>query len=356
MHMQPGGWRRKLKLVVFALAPVTLITGGVEAFLRVLEWDKPQLQAPMLVCESAGLHQPDDDLFWTLHPDQHVFFQDAWITTNRLGLRSPEVPAKELGEFRILCLGESTTFGAGVSDFETYAARLEHYLGAWDSGMKYRVINAGVSAYSSFQSLKYLELRGLGLEPDIVLFYHEYNDSLQTLARDGGPRDEASLAVTDMQLFHSQRNKLHRALLSRLAIYRAITYQTARQRIAKSDSTSHSDASKTWNAAATDLPVRVTSAEKRQILEELVATCERNRVRLVVMHPSYRDSERHECDLTQFCQSREVPLFEAHDSLHPADRKGRTLFLDSIHPNVHGHDRLARDLFSFLRAQGYVGR
>ena len=53
------------------------------------------------------------------------------------------------------------------------------------------MINAGVSGYTSFQSRKYLELRGLELKPDLVLFYHEQNDFLKAEFSDRELYDEA---------------------------------------------------------------------------------------------------------------------------------------------------------------------
>src|SRR5262245_7988462 len=45
---------------------------------------------------------------------------------NSLGLRGPETSAnKAEGTFRILCLGDSFTFGAGVREEDTFARRLQ---------------------------------------------------------------------------------------------------------------------------------------------------------------------------------------------------------------------------------------
>jgi lysophospholipase L1-like esterase len=251
-------------------------------------------------------------------------------------------------------LGESTTFGAGVLAKGTYSAQLERNLEEVDLHHVYTVINAGVSAYSSFQSLKYLELRGLRLKPDLVLFYHEYNDSLETIGRDGGPKDEASLAATDMQLYQSRRNSLHRALLARSATYRFITYFMARHRIERPSVTPHPVTDDDGKPVTTELPVRVAPAERRQILEQLHELCEKNRIALVVIHPSYRDSDRHRCILTNVCADHHVLMFEAYDSLHPSDADVKDLYLDDVHPNVIGHARLARDLCSFLVDAGLV--
>jgi hypothetical protein len=56
----------------------------------------------------------------------HTFEFDYEITTNSLGLRGKEINKnKEPGVYRILMLGDSSTFGWGVKDNESFPAQLE---------------------------------------------------------------------------------------------------------------------------------------------------------------------------------------------------------------------------------------
>ena len=94
--------------------------------------------------------------------------------------------AKPPGVFRILSLGESTTFGDKLEATENYSYRLEELLNADPTlGRRVEVWNCGIPAYSTYQSLRWLELDGLGFQPDLVLFYHEINDFLPTHHRTG---------------------------------------------------------------------------------------------------------------------------------------------------------------------------
>ena len=67
------------------------------------------------------------------------------------------------------------------------------------------MINAGLSACSSTQSLRYLKLRGPGLDPDMVLFCREVNDYLPTIIR-LTEMDEVGIQKTDRQLYDSRLN------------------------------------------------------------------------------------------------------------------------------------------------------
>jgi len=94
-----------------------------------------------------------------------------------LGFRGDEFPAaKPAGEFRIVCLGGSTTYTSFVDDpAGSYPAQLERSLR--DSGCEnVRVINAGCQGWSSWESLLGFELRVLDLEPDLAIVYHGVND------------------------------------------------------------------------------------------------------------------------------------------------------------------------------------
>lgn len=50
------------------------------------------------------------------------------VSVNSLKLRDIEIKPKEANEYRILCLGDSFTFGLGVNDNETYPRILEQIL------------------------------------------------------------------------------------------------------------------------------------------------------------------------------------------------------------------------------------
>lgn len=93
------------------------------------------------------------------------------------GFRGSAAPLpKPPGEFRIACLGGSTTYGSTVDAPEqAYPAQLEAELRR-RSGRSVRVVNAGASGWSSLESLINLQTRVLELDPDLVIVYHNIND------------------------------------------------------------------------------------------------------------------------------------------------------------------------------------
>lgn len=131
-----------------------------------------------LVLRIAGygnleIYAPDEKLFWRLKPNQQCFTKvnRKPVRVNSHGTRGPEFPVeKPPGTIRILSLGDSRTFGWGLSEEETYSSRLERLLqGHVGHQARIEVINAGVNAWSYPQMLVYFRERGLAFSPDLVL-------------------------------------------------------------------------------------------------------------------------------------------------------------------------------------------
>jgi len=364
----------KAKVALFSLLPCAILLVFAEGIVRILGLAEPSLHS-VDVAGGPQLNQADPELFWSLRPNARVIFQGVRVTVNSLGLRGPEIGPKAPNEFRILCLGESTTFGARVHDEETYSAVLSTLLNKNQSARKYTVINAGVSAYSSFQSLKYLELRGFEFEPDVVVFYHEVNDYLPSAIRDAS-NTEIGVLMTDRQLYESRTQSAIRNVSACSALIQWLQYQWAMRKVQRlqfqqvenplkqigmpdmrlGPQMVTTSQGKTRSAQLNEIALgqRVTESERLQNLRDLAAMCKRRGVRLVVVHPSYAMSTRHECVLTRFCQENQVPMLEAYDALHPPSTAADAMFADSWHPTKYGHQRLATALAQFLESQGLL--
>jgi hypothetical protein len=99
------------------------------------------------------------------------------VSSDANGLRAPAHSVeKDLGVFRILLLGCSTTFGWGVADDESLPAQLEAQLRR--SGYaKVEVINGGQPGYSSFQGRRFFEEVAAAYAPDLVMIGYVIQDS-----------------------------------------------------------------------------------------------------------------------------------------------------------------------------------
>ncbi len=119
------------------------------------------------------IYQPDPLLYWRLKPNQDCFTKvdHKPVHINSHSTRGADFETvRPPNTIRILSLGDSRTFGWGVSDSETYSERLRSMLEKSNGGKeKVEVINAGVNAWSYPQILVYFREIALQYHPDVVI-------------------------------------------------------------------------------------------------------------------------------------------------------------------------------------------
>jgi lysophospholipase L1-like esterase len=96
---------------------------------------------------------------------------------NSLGFRGEEIAVpKPDGEFRIVCLGASTTYSLLVADYRrSYPSLLEKTLRS-RGYENVKVVNAGVPAWSTYEILINYLLRIQSLEPDLIIMREAFAD------------------------------------------------------------------------------------------------------------------------------------------------------------------------------------
>ncbi|WP_028586544.1 SGNH/GDSL hydrolase family protein [Desulfocurvus vexinensis] len=84
---------------------------------------------------------------------------------------------KPEGVTRVLCLGDSLTFGQGVLPHEAYPAVLEEHLNrfCWERAVE--VVNLGACGHSLHDSVSGFNLRGAAMAPDLVILTLCNNDA-----------------------------------------------------------------------------------------------------------------------------------------------------------------------------------
>jgi hypothetical protein len=119
----------------------------------------------------------DDPLLGYKHPDSVTYMLGAdQVKINAHGLRDEDVPYVKSGdEKRLLVLGDSVTFGWGVSQGESFTDRMEFQLHK-QHGRRWQVINAGVNGYNTEQEAAFLRVEGMRYSPDYVLLVYVSND------------------------------------------------------------------------------------------------------------------------------------------------------------------------------------
>ena len=108
---------------------------------------------------------------------RHVLYAGGSVTTNTHGFRGREAAvASPSGALRIVGLGDSYMFGQGVSDAETYLARLESDLRSRPATANAETINTAVPGYNTVMEVATLRAKGLAWRPDLIVLEVVGND------------------------------------------------------------------------------------------------------------------------------------------------------------------------------------
>ncbi|HEY3175092.1 MAG TPA: SGNH/GDSL hydrolase family protein [Candidatus Polarisedimenticolia bacterium] len=208
--------RRRVRLAgwtLIVLAPILLfglIEGGVRLFDIQPSIDREAalpvwLDRNILVKESRWIdllsgspkdlrnyyltYRWDRYLFYRLQPNLDLAMTDItapaqirgrtrWVFhTNAKGFNTPDVIyEKPPGTFRIVTLGDSSTFGWGVDTDRIYPHVLRDLLSRRHPGRAIEVVNLGVCGYSSQQGRVLLRREALPYRPDVLVFSYGSND------------------------------------------------------------------------------------------------------------------------------------------------------------------------------------
>jgi lysophospholipase L1-like esterase len=186
----PGRRRVRRWFRAFLAAAPLVVVLGAECALRVAEFppadDPASTAARVLDLSDPRLFTPDPELLWALRPATEFDLGDPAyprFRTNRHGLRGADVPDERApGELRIVCVGDSITFGQGLAEDATLPARLGAHLRSDPrlEGRVVRTVNAGVLGYGSVQGFRLLQ-RIAALRPDVVVWCFGMNDAKPSL-------------------------------------------------------------------------------------------------------------------------------------------------------------------------------
>lgn len=245
------------KLLYSALVSI-LFFGSIEAAARLLVSDSAhgrfrQIRELVLFLgtqESDLMLDVDLQRFWKLRPNVEINDpgNSYWQGTisNSLGFRSPEFTLEmPAGITRIVCFGDSSTFGIGARMEDTWPFQFEEQLNESiefsttvtdrrdDAAplQSFQVINAGVPGYTSYQGLQHMRQELDRLQPDVVF---------------------ASYANNDFWTWDNQTDAEHAAHLNEWSLRRVLLRSRAVQLLDKCLHPPREPASREWADSATN--------------------------------------------------------------------------------------------------------
>jgi lysophospholipase L1-like esterase len=230
---------------------------------------------------SPGPYDPNQEFVDRLRRGLHFR-----VRINALGFRGPEAEAaKRPGAYRILCAGDSYTFGGYVDEEETFPYLLERDLRE-RTGAGVEVINAGVNGYTITDEAAFLGEKGFALKPDAVVVGFVLND-LADLTRRVSSRENQRREAREMSA--SPFTPAKRAL-RRTATYNLLfTLKAGVVGRLGLDPTLHEVPARSVLEATLDARTEELLARYREELARLAEACRRRGVRLALVLFPYHE-------------------------------------------------------------------
>jgi len=134
-----------------------------------LEWER---FAQKVLIRDASARLP-----FQLRPGSEGVLVQSHISINSKGFRGRELADPKGDLYRIVAVGESTTFGLTLApDDKPWAELLEQLIHErLQQGQRVEVVNAGVPSLSLTNNLLRLKEQILPLKPDMIISYHGHN-------------------------------------------------------------------------------------------------------------------------------------------------------------------------------------
>lgn len=358
---RPPSRRRRALYLAVPYAAFVLALAGVEGLVRLssahvssLEFlvAAPEQQAQFRDPFGVRIFEGDPLLFWRLQPNlDRVLWDFTLVTTNARGLRYDRpVGPKPPGVFRVVCLGDSVTFGYRVprvfrnrpDDYDRrwlpYPTLLEERLRREHPGRAIEVIPLAVPGYSSHQGLAWLRRDAGWLRPDVVTALYGWNDISRRRFTDAEAMPTDWLNTTSRGLIYRSQ-----------ALIRAWRWLHPRR-----------------EPSVPGAPgvMRVPRAAYVGNLLAIADLARRDGAGVLLIGPVYRDRlahppegdeiAGHRAALREAARERGIPYLEIPELTEDAHPGNAGLFGEHIHPNHRGHRRLADGVHQALIEHGML--
>jgi len=306
---------------------------------------KMQVASP----QQSTIFEGDPLLLWRLKPNlDHVYWDFTNVSTNAQSFRADyPIGRKPPGTFRIVCLGDSVTFGYRVPpvwpekpndynpEWQPYPMLLEKELRKANPNRSIEVFPMAVPGYTSHQGLAWLR-RDIGyLQPDMVIASFGWNDASLSDAPDRELIDTGRVSVAGRWLIdHSQ------------AIAHATRWFRSRKDVKP--------------VVRTPVP-RVSQKDYVDNFNAIVRLAKDHGAAVIVIGAPYRDSVTNPPEAQLMTQYRawlksdmaknQTPYLEILELTEAAGSVNQGFFGELIHPNHMGHRLMASELLELMSQQ-----
>lgn len=304
---------------------------------------KPNIEARILnhFCPVGG----KDEISFTIH-------------SNSWGFRGPEFKRKKgKNVFRIVCLGDSSTFGWGVESQYMFSSLLSKKLNEEQNGQSFEVINLGLPGFTSYHGIMVFKHLAASLSPDLIIVSFGANDPryVRYSLKDLLDREETMVGAARSFLRNFKTYMLMRRLI--LKVYDPLSPEKLDQRPQQQ---ALSRRAVTLNEFEENLEFFITASQSIGAQTMLLSVCsplkyietvgnvaERYQVPFIDVQKLLFD--HYDKIVNKEIYSAVVSYYErVYTKEELQQHKMLYITVDGCHPNIIGHDLLTKEIFRKL--------
>ena len=323
------------------------------------------------------LFTPDPVIGYRLRPNARTRFVtaefDTEIAVNGQGVRDEaEIGPKPANERRIVVLGDSLVLSVQVEQRQTFCALLQDALNRGSTGVRYRVINAGVQGYGPVEELLFFREVARAFQADLVIqtifVGNDAEEAVTSAPRLRGAARPAAEALSD-SFVDRMRRLARRSMVLQVARLRLVSVTDRLPRVgAPPEPPLQSYAARPAPRIADGLAIARDCV--RAVAAEAAASGARTMVMLMPARFQVDDADYgrlqeavkgaggellRDAATTRFHDALAplaLPQFDALPALRGALPGPDVFFQQTVHLTPRGHEVVARALEAFIRGQG----
>jgi lysophospholipase L1-like esterase len=314
----------------------------------------PQQKMQVANEQQATIFEGDPLLLWRLKPNlDHAVWDFTVLSTNPQHFRADyPTKAKPAGTFRIVCLGDSVTFGYRVPvvwpdkpkeydpEWLPFPMLLEKELRQANLNRQIEVLDMAVPGYTTYQGLAWLRRDIDYLQPDLVIASFGWNDvSVSDVPDREAIRTDWYPVAVRWLIDHSQ------------AFAHATNWLRARNKAEQAKK-------------ITPVP-RVPEDEYIRNFQAIIDLARSRRADIIVIGAPYRDRVtnppeaelmiKYRKALRSSAERWQVPYLEILELTEAAAPANGGFFGELIHPNHIGHRLMASELLKLMARNRMLG-
>ena len=313
----------------------------------------PQQKMQVASAQQSGIFEGDPLLLWRLKPNlDHAIWDFTVLSTNAQSFRADyPTGVKPPGTLRIVCLGDSVTFGYRVPpvwperpndynpDWLPFAMLLEKELRRANPNRAIEVFPMAVPGYTTHQGLAWLQRDIAYLQPDLVIASFGWNDASSSDAPDRDAINTSWSPVAIRWLIDHSQAFAHATRWLR-------TRNGPPPRVNKPGP-------------------RVSESEYVSNFQAIVNLARDHRASVIVIGAPYRDTKtnppeaqlmsRYRAALKSAMQQSQTLYLEVLELTEAAGGVNEGFFGELIHPNHMGHRLLTAELLKVMAQHRLLG-